>query len=160
MVREDYIHNPFYTDVRVDPTSGGMVATHILHHFDRRGGVYEKMVLQAGLTAGHTVILEAEDDSRYGERNVDGLWDGMFFEVVGCETATANNILRGLKHCASKVFTEVAVLVFPWGGFNEDTMKRVLRRYNGLAKLVDGQFVGFKQIICVQGGLIVCEYDV
>ena len=84
----------------------------------------------------------------------------MQLEIAGKETATENNIKRGLEHCADKRVTEVAVLVFPNGGFTLDKFNAALRRYNGLAKLNDGQFLKFKKIICIQNGQIVHQVDI
>lgn len=149
--------SPEYTGVFFDRKTLGLMATHKEHNFDKVGGVYEKEVQKAGYKYGHSVILEKEDGSVIGKRNTEGTWDGLEFEVAGRETATENNILRGLKHCASKVSTEVAVLDFPNGGFNAVTLSRAVARYKGLEKLKDGQFVRFKKIVCVEDGKIV--YD-
>ena len=146
-----------YYDVEFDETTGGLKATHIDHNFDKKGGEYEKNVQNAGYKAGHTVILGAEYGNVIGKRYAEGTWDGKSFEVAGRETATINNILRGLKHCAAKRTTEIAVLDFPNGGFNLDKLNEAIKRYRGLEKLNDGQYLKFKQVICVQNNRIV--YD-
>lgn len=146
-----------YVNVRYNRNTLGLMATHIEHNFDKIGGKYEKVVQRAGYNAGHSVILEKEFGEVIGERFTEGTWDGMQFEVAGRETATENNILRGLKHCAAKKKTEVAILDFPNGGFDENLLANVIRRYKGLKKLEDGQFLQFKRIICVENGGIV--YD-
>lgn len=112
-----------------------------------------------GFNAGHSVILEAEQDNLFGKRHTEGTWDGFVFEIASRETATVNNIKRGLEHCADKKTTEIAVLHFPNGGFNPDNFNKALRRYKGLEKLHDGQFRRFKKIICIQSGQIVYEID-
>ena len=73
------------------------------------------------------------------------------------ETFSSNSIKNGLKHCASKGTTEYAVLYFRSGEFNQDIFEEGLRRYNGLSKLEDGQWMQFKKILCVQNGTIVHE---
>lgn len=110
---ERYQQDPDYTDVEYNPQNGGLMATHILHNLDDRGGIYEKHVQRAGFNAGHAVILGAEGGNVIGQRFTEGTWDGMKFEVAGRETATSNNIVKGLKHCAAKRETEIAVLDFP-----------------------------------------------
>lgn len=59
--------------------------------------------------------------------------------------------MRGLKHCA----TEIAVIDLPNTAFDFDTFSSALRRYKGLEKLGDGQFIKFKKIICVHNEEIV-----
>ena len=135
------------------------MATHILHNLDDRGGIYEKHVQRAGFNAGHAVILGAEGGNVIGQRFTEGTWDGMKFEVAGRETATSNNIVKGLKHCAAKRETEIAVLDFPNGGFNLSVLQNAILRYRGLELLNDGQYIRFKKIICVQDEVIVYEQD-
>lgn len=151
--------NPNYRDVMFNDQNLGIMAIHKTHNFDSAGGDYELHVLEAGYRAGHVVILEAEPGSVIGMRYTEGTWDGFSFEVAGRETATENNILRGLKHCAAKRITEIAILDFPNGGFNIDVFNKALKRYFGLEKLDDGQFLRFKKIICIQDKKIVYEID-
>lgn len=148
-----------YRDVMFNDQNLGLMAIHKTHNFDSAGGDYELHVLEAGYRAGHVVILEAEPGRVIGMRYTEGTWDGLSFEVAGRETATENNILRGLKHCAAKRTTEVAILDFPNGGFDIEIFNKALKRYSGLEKLNDGQFMHFKKIICVQDRRIVYEID-
>ena len=151
-----YKDDPNYRDVERNE-KGGLKATHIQHNFDKKGGEYEKHVQTAGFNAGHSVILEAEPGTTYKLKYTEGLWDGRKFEVAGRETATENNVLRGLKHCASKQTTKIAVLDYPKGGFDQSILENAIKRYKGLEKLDDGQFVPFERIICVQNETIVFE---
>jgi len=153
------VDDPNYENVAFNEDTLGLKANHIDHNFDKRGGAYEKHARDAGYNAGHAVILESEFGTTIGERFTEGTWDGMKFEVAGRETATSNNILRGLKHCAEKRETEVAVLDFPNGGFNIETLKNAIKRYKGLEPLNDGQYLKFKKIICVENERIVYEAD-
>lgn len=146
-----------YRHVKYDRTSGGMSASHKEHNFDKVGGVYERMVQKAGRKSGHAVIFEKEGGNVIGQRYTEGTWDGMLCEVAGRETATVENIKKGLLHCAAKRVTEVAIIVFPNGGFNEEKLSRAVRMYRGLEKLQDGQYIPFKRVICIQGEEIV--YD-
>ena len=139
--------------------NGGMKATHKYHNIDKIGGVYERHVQNAGFKTGNAVILECERGKMDNERYVEGTWNGLKFEIAGRETATINNILKGLKHCAAKRETEIAVLDFPNEGFTEENFKQAVLRYRGLEKLNDGQFLKFKKIICVQNENIVYETD-
>ena len=160
--REEYerlLQDPNYKDVEYNPENGGLKATHIYHNFDKIGGKYEKHVQNAGFKAGHSVIFGAEVGDVIGQRFTEGTWDGMRFEVAGRETATSINILRGLKHCASKRNTEIAILDFPKGGFNLSTLENGISRYRGLAPLNDGQYLKFRKIICVQDEVVVYEQD-
>ncbi len=152
---EQLSSDPDYKEVVFDKTTGGLRADHIGHNFDKEGGMYERHVQLAGFKEGHAVILENEVGNVYGERYTEGTWDGMEFEVAGRKTGTANNILSGLKHCAHKRKTQIAVIDFPKGNFDRATFEKALRRYKGLEKLNDGQFVRFVKIICVQNSIIV-----
>lgn len=147
--------DPNYTNVEFDPATGGVMASHVEHNFNAIGGKYELEAQLAGFRAGHVVIFGPEDNSIFNKRHTEGTWDGLQFEVAGRETATTNNIKRGLEHCADKKSTQIAVLDFPNGGFTLDKFNTALRRYMGLEKLNDGQFLRFKKIICVQMGQIV-----
>ena len=151
--------DPQYTDVHFDSIGGGLKASHVDHNFDKKGGLYEKHVQEAGCKAGYAVVLENEYSTVTGQRLTEGTWDGKQFEVAGRETATANNILRGLKHCAAKKKTKIAVLDFPNANFDKSTFDVALARYNGLEKLNNGQFVRFDRIICVQNEEIVLDIE-
>ncbi len=151
--------DPNYTDVEYDPVTGGVRASHVEHNFNAVGGKYELEAQLAGFRAGHIVIFGPENNSEYHKRHTEGTWNGLQFEVAGRETATTNNIKRGLEHCADKKSTQIAVLDFPNGGFTLEKFDIALRRYMGLEKLNDGQFLRFKKIICVQKGQIVHMVD-
>lgn len=147
-----------YGHVKYDRISGGMSASHKEHNFDKVGGKYEKTAQNVGRRNGHAVILEKERGGTLGQRFTEGTWDGMLFEVAGRETATENNIFKGLKHCAKKRTTQIAVLVYPNGGFDEGILKSAIKRYKGLEKLGEGeQYVPFIKVICIQDDKIVYE---
>lgn len=150
-------NDPDYEEVKFDWGNGGLRGDHVDHNFDKKGGVYEKHVQTAGYKAGHAVILESEPGTSYKLRYTEGLWDGRKFEVAGRETATENNVLKGIKHCARKGTTKIAILDFPKGGFNEEILQNAITRYRGLEKLNDGQFIRFEKIICVQDETIIYE---
>lgn len=153
----DLSKDPDYQQVDFNEANGGIIASHIGHHFDKVGGKYEKEVMTAGYNSGHVVIMG--DERSKSSKHTEGTWDGKLFEVSGRETASENNILKGLKHCANKRDTQIAILDFPNGGFNLDTIKSALIRFNGLSKLNDGQYLKFEKIICVQNEEIVYEIN-
>lgn len=152
---ESLCNDPDYTGVRFDPASGGVTAEHIGHNFDSLGGVFERHAQNAALKAGYSVILENEPQNIYGKRSTEGTWDGLQFEVAGATNGKVNNIRNALKHCAHKRTTEIAVIDFPNGGFSLENFNEALKRFNGLEKLHDGQFLKFKKIICIQGEQII-----
>lgn len=152
--------NPDYTGVRFDSSTGGVTAEHVGHNFDKIGGAFERHAQNAALKAGHSVILEDEPQNQYGKRSTEGTWNGLLFEVAGATNGSVNNIRNALKHCAFKRTTEIAVIDFPNGGFSLDNFNAALKRYNGLEKLHDGQFLKFKKIICVQNEQIIHEIDI
>ena len=147
-----------YDHVKFDRTSGGMSASHKDHNFDKIGGKYELLAQNVGRRNGYAVILGKEGGGDIGERFTEGSWDGLLFEVAGRETATENNVFKGLKHCANKRTTQIAVLVYPNGGYDRGILETAIKRYKGLAAVGDGkQFVPFRKIICIQGDEIVYE---
>lgn len=137
-----------YIEVRVNYDNGGLMATHIGHNFDKKKGWYEKRVQQIGFDNGHTVILENERDGKFHQKFTEGKWDDRLFEIATRETGTANNILRGLKHCADKPKTEIAVLYFP-KGFNKDNLANALYRYKSFERHPERTFVKFKRVVCI-----------
>lgn len=149
------LEDPNYTDVEFDETTGGVCASHIGHNFDKIGGEYEKDVMSAGMNTGHVVIMG--DERSTSSRHTEGTWDGLLFEVAGRETGTENNVLKGLKHCADKRTTQIAILDYPNGNFDLQVLEQAIRRYKGLEKLDDGQFIRFQKIICIQKKQIVYE---
>lgn len=148
-----------YIDVQFDESSGGVKASHKDHNFDKVGGQYEKDAQDVGFMAGHIVILGSEKSNVIGQRFTEGTWDGFRFEVAGRETATENNVLKGLKHCAKKRNTEIAVLVYPNGGFSEDILRKAIVRYRGLRGAEGNQYIAFSKVLCIQDGGIVFEED-
>jgi hypothetical protein len=95
------------------------------------------------------LVVNIESSNTIGERFTEGTWDGSLFEVAGRETSTENNILRGLKHCANKRKTEIAILYFPNGGYNLKVLEKAIRRYKGYRQFPERTFINFKQIICI-----------
>ncbi len=133
----------------------GGKATHKDHNFDKKKGWYETSIQNVGFKNGHSVILGEEPQNLYGEKSCEGTWDNLPFEVAGAENATENNIRNALKHCASKHETEIAVIDFPNTDFDLGVFNQALRRYKGLEKLNDGQYLKFKKIICIHNEEIV-----
>ncbi len=151
-----YLKDADYHDVDFN-WNGGMKATHKDHNFDPKKGHYEKDVCNVGFDNGNAIVLTRERYGEFGERFTEGTWNTMKFEIAGCETATTNNILRGLKHCASKRETDIAVIYYPKGGFSQEVFNNAVERYKGLEPKHDGQYLKFDKIICVENDKIVLE---
>ena len=132
-----------------------MKASHKDHNFDKKGGQYELEAQRAGFKAGNKVIFGSENGDVIGQKYTEGLWNDKPFEVAGRETATSNNILRGLVHCAKTSDVKVAVLDFPNGGFDQSVVKTAIGRYIGYQKVEGFNFVRFEEIICIQNETIV-----
>ena len=147
-----------YKDIDFNWSTGGLKATHIDHHFDKKGGLYEKHVQIIGFKEGHSIILESEKG--FNTKRNEGLWDDKAFEVAGRETATENNILRGLVHCAKTPDTQIAILYFPNGGFNKSVMNKAVARYIGYQKVNGFSFVRFSEIICMQNETIIYKANI
>ncbi len=150
------LKDPDYVDVDFKWENAGLKATHVEHNFDEHKGKYEVKVRDTGFNEGHSVILEREVHNVFRKRNTEGLWDGMLFEIAGKETATANNIRDGLKHCAKKPGCKIAILYFPKGNFNKTTFIDGLNKFNGL-KGDPNQWTRFEKIICIQNDTIIYE---
>ena len=151
----DLSKNPDYNEVKFDWSTGGMKATHKDHNFDKDKGIYEENVRDTGYKNGHAVTLESEKGKGIGENYTEGLWNGSKFELASCESpSNNNNIVRGLKHCASKSETETAVLYFPKGDFVEKDVLRAIKRYYGLKSTLGD---GFKDFVAIYA---VCEGQV
>jgi hypothetical protein len=142
-----------YIDVTYNETNGGLMATHIEHSFDKNKGYYEKNVQEIGYNNGYAVILEKEDHTQFKIKQTDGTRNGKPFEIGAAETGTINNIRNGLKHCAGKPNTDIAILYFPNKNFNVHNFEKGLSKYNGLINT--SQFKKFVEIICISDGKIV-----
>lgn len=120
-----------YQNIRFNPQNGGLMATHIDHCFNITNGQYEKEVQKIAFEEGHSVILTSEKGKQDGQKYVDGLWDGMTFEVGTSLGVGKNNIKGILKHCQSKN-AEIAVIYFP--DKNLFSMERLIKgilQYDG-----------------------------
>lgn len=139
-----------YTNVKFDKKTGGLMATHKEHNFDTNPmrKDYEPTVQRIGYERGNKVLLEKEDHTKNGIKNVEGTWNNKPFEIAARESATANNIREGLKHCAKKPNCKVAILYFPQNNFSLRVFEEGLSKYNGLKDTK--QWAQFDEIICIQ----------
>lgn len=127
--------NPNYIGVKFNPQNGGLKATHNGHNFNDAKGWYEKAVQEAGYLYGHSVVLEEEVHTIKNKRNVEGLFDGLPFEIAGAETGIPNNIRNALKHCASKPECRIAVIFLPdESKVNMSSIRTGLKKYFGLRR--------------------------
>ena len=152
-----YKNDPDYENVEFNEKTGALKATHVEHNFDKNKGDYEVTVQDVGFANGHSVILESEFHGEKYQRFTEGTWDGMLCEIASRETGTVENIKKGLLHCASKRKTEVAIILFPKGGYTPEKLRRALGMFRGLEKQHDGQYIKFKRVVCIQDKQIV--YD-
>ena len=152
-----YKNDPDYENVEFNEKTGALKATHVEHNFDKNKGDYEVTVQDVGFANGHSVILESEFHGEKYQRFTEGTWDGMLCEIASRETGTVENIKKGLLHCASKRKTEVAIILFPKGGYTPEKLRRALGMFRGLEKQHDGQYIKFKRVVCIQDEQIV--YD-
>lgn len=141
-----YKGDPEYKDVEFNEKTGGVKAMHKEHNLDDKKGFYELNAQNAGYNNGHSVILDKEDHSILNQKNVEGLWDGLKFEIAGAESSKENNIRNALKHCAKKEGAEIAVLYFP-NEFDLQGFYGGLAKYNGLKGTT--QYKEFKKIYLV-----------
>lgn len=120
------LSDPDYENFRFNPETGELMATHIDHCFNIANGQYEKDVQKIAFEGGHIVILTSEKGKQDGEKYVDGLWDGMTFEIGTSLGVGKNNIKGILKHCQSKN-AEIAVIYFPNKGLF--SMERLIKGF-------------------------------
>ncbi|MDR1865980.1 MAG: phage head morphogenesis protein [Bacteroidales bacterium] len=151
--------NTDYKDVKFDFATGGLKATHREHNFDPQKGHYEKDVQNIGYQHGNAVVFGAEKGKGIGIKYTEGTWNYQNFEIRGCETGTAGNIRSGLKHCAIKGDTKIAVLYFPEKNFTQAAFDEGLIKYNGLKTQPGKQYLKFEKIICIQNGEIILEIN-
>lgn len=128
---QGYLNDQNYTNVKFNHENGAFMATHREHNLDRKKGWYETDVQKIAFDNGYSVILQKEDNTVKNMKNVEGTWDGKRFEIAAAETGTANNILRALKHCATKPDCSVAVVYLP-NEVNQDNIDRGIKRFEGL----------------------------
>jgi hypothetical protein len=141
-----------YRDVEFNPTNGGLRATHVLHNFDSTKGWYELKVQEIGFKNGNAVVLDVENHANFRQRNTDGTWNGLKFELACAETGTSQNIRNALKHCASKKDAEIAVIL-SLNKLTDAQIREGLNRFNGLKKTA--QWKKFQKILFVfQDGTI------
>ncbi len=142
--------DPDYNEVEFDWGNGGLKATHKDHNFDKAKGKYEESTRDVGYKNGHSVVLESEIGKGIGENYTEGLWNSSLFELASCEFVNNNNnIVKGLKHCASKTDTKTAVLYFPKGVFVMKDVERAVGRYYGLRETLGDGFKDFDAIYVV-----------
>ena len=142
-----------YINVEFDKTTGGVKATHIGHNFDKKKGWYEKNTQDIGYKNGNVVIFLEELHNQYKIKSSEGIWNGLHFEIAAAETGTSNNILRALKHCASKPNIDVAVIFFPEKLYSRKVFNNALTRFYGLKGT--SQYRNFNKIYCVSDNKII-----
>lgn len=138
-----------YIKVEYNNDTGGMQATHINHNFDHLKGAYEKMVQNIGFESGYSVILQSEIGKDMGFSYVDGLWNGVPFEIAGAETGTSNNIKKALNHCASKIGCRIAVVYLPNENYSKENIRSGISRYLGMKGKDIGGFRDFEYIYII-----------
>ncbi|MBQ4519832.1 MAG: hypothetical protein II999_04375 [Bacteroidaceae bacterium] len=146
--------DPDYTDVKFDPKSGGVKATHVGHSFEETvgkygipRGEYEKITADALYKKGYVVELIKEDDRTQGVPQPDGYINGSLMDIKGIE----GNPLYALNR-ANKQRVETAVLYFH--DANVFDQEQVADKYAQLGSWLEytrGKKipVSIKKVICV-----------
>lgn len=101
--------NEDYIDVVFDKSTGGIKATHKLHHFHPHTGMDEKYLQDLFYKNGYSVILE--DESSNQSKNVDGYINNLSMDFSSILGDGKNAIKRALKHSKDKN-AKIAVLYF------------------------------------------------
>lgn len=142
-----------YKDVDFDEKTGGLIATHIAHNFDKHKGWYEKRVQEIGFKRGHKIIFGEERGLEFGVKHTEGTWDDIPFEIAAAETGTANNIKRALAHCAKKE-ADIAVVFSPYLPFTD--LQNGVKKYLGL-KNIGGEYRSFRKMIFISNDSEIVE---
>lgn len=132
-----------YEDVEFNWDNGGVKATHKDHNFDKNTGIYEKKVQKIGFDNGNSVVLTSEHGKEIGENYVDGIWNGMSFEIGTSIGTGKNNIKKILNHCREKE-ANIAVIYFP-----EKSNYSNNRIYKGISKFNGQTDYRFSLILCI-----------
>lgn len=108
--------DPDYTDVKFDPKSGGVKATHREHNFDKAvgkyeipRGEYEKITTDALYKKGYVVELIKEDDTKRVPQP-DGYLNGSLMDIKGVEGNPLYALMRANKQ---RVETAKSTDAFP-----------------------------------------------
>lgn len=150
---QGYLNDQNYTNVKFNHENGAFMATHREHNLDRKKGWYETDVQKIAFDNGYSVILQKEDHTVKNMKNVEGTWNGKRFEIAAAETGTANNILRALKHCATKPNCAVAVVFFPENYNNYDNIDLAISKFYGLKNTT--QWKLFQEVYFLNKGSII-----
>jgi hypothetical protein len=145
--------DPCYTDVRFNPRTGGLVATHRDHCFDptvgRFGiprGDYERIAAEVLFGYGRCVVLHSENKQE-GVKTPEGTLDGKLFDIKGVEGTGKRNIVGKISD-ASRQGAEVVVLYFHDASMLDKWV--VVNAYKGYLKLSKQQHI--QAVFCVADG--------
>lgn len=148
--------DPDYTDVKFDPKSGGVKATHREHNFDKAvgkyeipRGEYEKITTDALYKKGYVVELIKEDDTKRVPQP-DGYLNGSLMDIKGVEGNPLYALMR-----ANKQRVETAVLYFHEA--NAFSQEQVTAKYTQLGSWLEytrGKKIPvcIKKVICIVKG--------
>ena len=122
--------DPDYLDVAFDKKTGGVKATHRLHNFDKKTGVYEKRVQDLLYKKGYKFTLDAEVSSIPGKK-VDGKINQFTHDISTIRDIGGNAVKRALNHSRKKK-ADVAILYFENKSlFTKERLEEGIKKYNG-----------------------------
>ncbi|AQY21003.1 phage head morphogenesis protein [Riemerella anatipestifer] len=120
-----------YYDVEFSDNAG-LKAIHKEHHFDKKTGIYEKIVQDLFYKRGDFFTLESEASDVAGKK-VDGFINIYTHDISTIIGIGKNTIKRALKHSVDKK-AEVAILYYTEGTFDIELLKNSIKGVYGLTK--------------------------
>ena len=143
-----YRDNPDYENVKLNWNNGGVMATHKKHNFDKKRGRYEKEVQEIGYKNGNVVVLESEESHTDYQKKIEGLWNGLTFEM-GTSLGTGFNNIKAILNHARRKNADIAVIYFPDENlYSYKRLKKGVKLYNGQTEY------RFRKIIYIVNGVI------
>lgn len=147
---ESYKSDELYKDVRFNTNNGGLMATHVLHNFDKATGKYEIAARNSLFKSGDKVILEKENLKKgeiehKGTKKIDGYYNNKSFDLGTVLSLGKYTVKNKLQHAMDKN-AEVAIIYFPEKSLYS---KRVIA--DGLSLFRKFRNYSFHEIVIIAG---------
>lgn len=132
--------DPNYTNVKFNPKTGGLMASHKDHQFDKQKGImdiprgdYEKRVQEIFFKYGRKLILQNE---RMGDNiaTPDGLLDDVLCDIKAIEGLGMNNIINKIAEANHQGARHVILYYPDINLFKKELLRDGYSRYLGLVK--------------------------
>jgi len=122
-----------YYDVKFDPKTGGLQATHRDHQFDKNRGKYERAAADVLYKYGMKVVLESEQAAK-GIKTPDGLLNDIVFDIKSVEGDGKNNIKNKFNEAHGQSARTVVLFFTDEKYFSVDRITEGYKMYKGVVK--------------------------